>query len=55
MHRLIERTTLALAFGLLAAASPARADDHVYTSDLMTRWGKQVTPDNVWQSYPDRS
>jgi beta-galactosidase/beta-glucuronidase len=52
MHRLIERTTLALAFGLLAVASPAQADDHVYTSDLMTRWGKQVTPDNVWQSYP---
>ncbi len=52
MHRLIERTTLALAFGLLAVASPALADDHVYTSDLMTRWGKQVTPDNVWQSYP---
>ncbi|MDH7640721.1 glycoside hydrolase family 2 protein [Sphingomonas oryzagri] len=52
MHRLIERTTLALAFGLLAVASPAQAGDHVYTSDLMTRWGKQVTPDNVWQSYP---
>ena len=52
MHRLIDRTTLALAFGLLAAASPAQADDHVYTSDLMTRWGKQVTPENVWQSYP---
>lgn len=52
MHGLIERTTLALALGLLALASPAHADDHVYTSDLMTRWGKQVTPENVWQSYP---
>ena len=37
----------------MAIAPVARAqDDHVYTSDLVTRWGKGVTPDNAWQSYP---
>lgn len=35
-----------------AAAQTAPASDRVYTSDLMTKWGKEVTPDNAWRSYP---
>ena len=31
---------------------PTMPQAHVYTSDLITRWGKRVTPDNVWKSYP---
>src|SRR3546814_20954678 len=36
------------------AASPAAApaDDAVYTGDLMTRWGREVTPENAWRLYP---
>src|SRR3546814_15440692 len=35
------------------AASPAAtADDAVYTGELMTRWGKEVTPENAWRLYP---
>ena len=34
------------------AAQTAPAGDGVYTSDLMTRWGRGVTPDNAWRSYP---
>jgi len=35
-----------------ATAQTARTDDKVYTSDLMTKWGREVTPDNAWRSYP---
>jgi hypothetical protein len=35
-----------------AAAQTTPAGDGVYTSDLMTRWGRDVTPDNAWRSYP---
>jgi hypothetical protein len=35
-----------------AAAQTAPADDRVYTSDLMTKWGRGVTPDNAWRLYP---
>lgn len=35
-----------------AAAQTAPAGDSVYTGDLMTRWGREVTPDNAWRSYP---
>ena len=35
-----------------AAAQTAPADDRVYTSDFMTRWGREVTPDNAWRLYP---
>jgi beta-galactosidase/beta-glucuronidase len=53
MREWMGRGALALTtLGLALAANPARADDHVYTSDLVTRWGRQVTPDNAWQSYP---
>jgi beta-galactosidase/beta-glucuronidase len=52
---------LSLAFALLVmAAAPCDArpqdasppGDRIYTSDLMTRWGRTVTPDNAWRSYP---
>src|SRR5690606_6534911 len=26
--------------------------DRAYTSGLMTRWGRAVTPENAWRSYP---
>jgi beta-galactosidase/beta-glucuronidase len=35
-----------------ATAQTKRTDDNVYTSDLMTKWGREVTPDNAWRSYP---
>jgi hypothetical protein len=38
--------------GASAQDAAASKDDHVYTSDLITRWGKTVTPDNAWRSYP---
>ncbi len=56
------RTMRAAALLLLACGSALQAQapaipqgaasDAVYTSDLITRWGKAVMPDNVWQSYP---
>lgn len=40
----------------VAAQTPgngaAASSDKVYTSDLTTRWGRAVTPDNAWRSYP---
>ncbi|UIJ44368.1 glycoside hydrolase family 2 [Sphingomonas cannabina] len=36
----------------LALASGAVAQDAVYTGEVMTRWGREVTPENVWRSYP---
>jgi hypothetical protein len=47
----IASTILAMS-ALGAAAQTAPASDTVYTSDLMTKWGKEVTPDNAWRSYP---
>ncbi|SNT07166.1 glycoside hydrolase family 2 protein [Sphingopyxis indica] len=43
-----------LAFAPVAASAQGAAPpaDAVYTSDLMTRWGKEVTPANAWRSYP---
>ncbi|GAA4769728.1 glycoside hydrolase family 2 TIM barrel-domain containing protein [Stakelama sediminis] len=37
-----------------SAAHPVAkpASDHAYTSTLMTRWGRKVTPQNAWRSYP---
>jgi len=35
-----------------ATAQTTPVSDSVYTSDLMTRWGRDVTPDNAWRSYP---
>ena len=54
MRRIGQAMLFALA--ALAGPSPATAQDaspgRVYTSDLVTRWGKAVTPDNAWHSYP---
>lgn len=33
-------------------ADAATRGDRVYTSDLVTRWGRKVTPENAWRSYP---
>lgn len=55
------RTTLllgsgvALAVGLPAYAQrtvPAAPDAMVYKTALVTKWGKAVTPENAWRSYP---
>ncbi len=35
-----------------ASAQTAPAGDGVYTSALTTRWGREVTPENAWRSYP---
>src|SRR3546814_13941167 len=56
--RISDRSSDVCASDLLAAqaqtaASPAApADDAVYTGELMTRWGKEVTPENAWRLYP---
>ncbi|WP_010184907.1 glycoside hydrolase family 2 protein [Sphingomonas sp. PAMC 26605] len=39
-------------FHIPAAMGQTTAPDHVYASDLITRWGKTVTADNAWRSYP---
>ncbi|WBY09202.1 glycoside hydrolase family 2 [Sphingomonas sp. 7/4-4] len=47
--------TLASALALLpvtALAQQAPRDDAVYTGAISTRWGKAVTPENAWRSYP---
>jgi hypothetical protein len=44
-----------LVFGLIAlavGAAPLLADWKPAPAPLMTKWGKQVTPDNAWQEYP---
>lgn len=35
-----------------AQTSSARRGEPVYQGELTTRWGRQVTPDNAWRSYP---
>ncbi|WP_404337551.1 glycoside hydrolase family 2 protein [Sphingomonas sp. MMS12-HWE2-04] len=35
-----------------AAPAAGARSDAVYTSKLITRWGKAVTPENAWRSYP---
>ena len=39
-------------FILLTMASVASAEWKVSPEAMMTRWGKQVTPQNAWQEYP---
>lgn len=53
------RTLIGTAASILAlvGAQPASAQaapraDAVYTSKLTTRWGRAVTPENAWRSYP---
>jgi hypothetical protein len=45
----------ALALALLstsAAVAQTVTSDAVYTGAITTRWGKAVTPENAWRSYP---
>lgn len=34
------------------APSPAPRADSVYTGKMTTRWGRAITPENAWRSYP---
>ena len=43
---------LCYCFILLVMASVARGEWKVAPEAMVTRWGKQVTPQNVWQEYP---
>lgn len=62
MRRMIEapgvRTLLALFCAIAAfGAAPALhaqgpADDKVFTGEVTTSWGREVTPENAWRSYP---
>ncbi|HEY0624804.1 glycoside hydrolase family 2 protein [Sphingomonas sp.] len=50
---LITASFLALApAAAQAQAAPPPAGDAVYTSNLVTRWGREVTPENAWRLYP---
>ena len=45
--------SLCLLGGSLVAAAPIQAADwKPADSPLMTRWGKDVTPENAWREYP---
>ena len=47
--------TLASMLALLpttALAQQAPRGDAVYTGAISTRWGRAVTPENAWRSYP---
>src|SRR3546814_16258928 len=35
-----------------SAQTPATQASPIPATDLMTRWGKAVTPDNAWRSHP---
>ncbi len=57
MFKTVASHGLLLATALLAApvgalSPPAVPAGRVYTSGLTTRWGRGVTPDNAWRSYP---
>lgn len=54
MLKTILASMLALlpASAMLAQEAPAKRDDKVYTGAIATRWGKAVTPENAWRSYP---
>ena len=46
---------LAIALATASASAqqaPAVATDAVFTGEVMTRWGAEVTPENAWRSYP---
>jgi beta-galactosidase/beta-glucuronidase len=51
---ILTASMMAIAAGAVSAQQPATAvpTAHVYTSSLITRWGKAVRPDNAWRSYP---
>ncbi|WP_374407483.1 glycoside hydrolase family 2 protein [Pelagerythrobacter sp.] len=53
------RSLIAIAACLALAPIAAHAQDpapqagtEIYRTDLMTRWGREVTPENAWRSYP---
>ena len=52
MHHIVRALLLLLA--ALPAALPAQQvpAGRVYTSDQVTRWGRDVTPANAWREYP---
>ena len=53
MRKLLTPAMAILAISTTTAeAQQPPASDHVYTSNLVTRWGKAVTPANAWRSYP---
>jgi len=56
MRKTLTALFLASAWSTCAVAqespAPAQQPDSVYTGAIMTRWGKAVTPDNAWRSYP---
>ena len=54
MPRLAAAMLLAFATTSGAQAQTAQngVKDGVYTGLIATRWGRAVTADNVWQSYP---
>lgn len=53
MRKLLTPAMAILAISTTTAeAQQPPASDHVYTSNLITRWGKAVTPANAWRSYP---
>lgn len=38
--------------GAFGQSAPQQRSDSVYTGAVMTRWGKTVTPENAWRTYP---
>ncbi|OYP35032.1 sulfatase-like hydrolase/transferase [Rhodopirellula sp. MGV] len=46
------RKILLLALGLLCCVPVQAADWSPVADSMLTRWGKQVRPDNVWAQYP---
>jgi hypothetical protein len=52
MRSLMKAGLLLAVSGLVTTAALAAPGDKTYTSELMTRWGRDVTPETAWQSYP---
>ena len=48
----MRRSSLALAFVILAGLTAHAADWQPVPRPLITQWGKEVTPDNAWRDYP---
>lgn len=47
-----QRITLALLVSLLSSSLVQGQQWKVPASSMMTKWGKEVTPNNAWQEYP---
>lgn len=56
MRKTILAVMLSSAWAACAAGqetpAPAQRADSIYTGAITTRWGRAVTPDNAWRSYP---